>query len=279
MGRKYFLEIFAVGCVLIMALGGCSHQQNKGPSGSEKGAAHPQTGKYMKAISKQEETARSASDISERKQAHLELAHLYTSYKNPQRNYKKALKHLEMYASLEPDFAKDKDLRNWLSALKEMDSQLPHKYYVQFFLGVSYLSLNEPEMASEYLQKALALEPKREDIASIYSYLAVSLKDQERYRPAIETLQKAEQYDHERTDIQNLMGFCHFKLKEHEKAIENFKKALRLDPSSAIDYANIGSNYREMGQSESAIRYYELALELDPCIDFARENIQKLTKQ
>ena len=55
-----------------------------------------------------------------------------------------------------------------------------------------------------------------------------------------------------------------------------FKKVLQLNPGSAIDYANIGSNYREMGDKENAVRYYEMALALDPGIEFARENLEKL---
>ena len=72
------------------------------------------------------------------------------------------------------------------------------------------------------------------------------------------------------------MGFCFFKLKEHEKAIECFRKVLQLDPSSAIDYANIASNYRDLGDKEKAIQYYELALKLNPAIYFANENLKTL---
>ncbi len=75
------------------------------------------------------------------------------------------------------------------------------------------------------------------------------------------------------------MGFCYFKLKEHEKAIKCFRRILQLDPTSAIDYANIASNYRDMGDKENAIRYYLFALELDPTIDFARENLIKLEEK
>ena len=46
---------------------------------------------------------------------------------------------------------------------------------------------------------------------------------------------------------------------------------------SAIDYANIASNYRDMGNSADAVRYYRLALELDPSIGFARDNLERLT--
>jgi ribosomal protein S12 methylthiotransferase accessory factor len=97
-----------------------------------------------------------------------------------------------------------------------------------------------------------------------------------KYRKALNVLKKGVVLDPERTDIYNLMGFCHFKLKEHEAAIESFKKIIQLDPSSAIDYANIASNYRDMGQTAKAIRYYEMALALDASIEFARENLARL---
>jgi ribosomal protein S12 methylthiotransferase accessory factor len=101
----------------------------------------------------------------------------------------------------------------------------------------------------------------------------------DRYREAIATLEKGEQQDRERTDIYNLMGYCYFKLKELEKAIQCFRKVLQLDPSSAIDYANIASNFRDMGDKENAIRYYRFALELDPSIDFARQNLRKMQRE
>jgi ribosomal protein S12 methylthiotransferase accessory factor len=166
--------------------------------------------------------------------------------------------------------------RNAISKLKMMDSLMPGKYYVQFFLGTSHLSLDEPSKALPYLEKALELGPHEEDIPSIYSYMGLCLKELAQYRESIAALEKGEQYDEKRTDIYNLMGFCYFKLKEHEKAIQCFRKVLALNPSSAIDYANIASNYREMGEKENAIRYYRFALELDPSIDFARQSLATL---
>ncbi len=106
--------------------------------------------------------------------------------------------------------------------------------------------------------------------------MGVCLKDMGKYNEALQALKKGEEYDKERTDIYNLMGFCNFMLKNHEKAINCFKKVIKLDPSSAIDYANIASNYRDMGEKEKAIKYYIMALNIDPTIDFARDNLIKL---
>ena len=167
--------------------------------------------------------------------------------------------------------------RSALSLLNEMDRRLPGKYYVNFFLGLTHLSAGELQPAVFRLERAAALDLEGQELPTIYSYLGVCLKEMGSYREAIDVLKRAEGLDPERTDIYNLMGFCHFKLKEHESAIECFRNVLALNPGSGIDYANIASNYRDMGKTDEAVQYYRLALELDPGLDFARENLMKLS--
>ncbi len=163
-----------------------------------------------------------------------------------------------------------------IAELHKVDALMPEKYYVKFFLGSCHVSINELSKALKYFDEALALDPKEEDAASIYSHMGLCLKGLSQYQQAITFLKKAEGCDNERTDIYNLMGFCYFKLKKYEKAIQCFRQVLHLDPTSAIDYANIASNYRDMGKKELAVRYYQFALELDPTIEFARDNLLRL---
>jgi ribosomal protein S12 methylthiotransferase accessory factor len=165
-----------------------------------------------------------------------------------------------------------------LQELKKIERLLPTRYFVKFYLGSCHLALNDPVTALEYFTKSLELDPTEQDIPSIYSYMGVSFNEMGEYLKALDVLKKAETYDNERTDIYNSMGFSHFKLKEHEQAIACFKKVLEIDPGSAIDYANIASNYRDMGQKEKAIQYYEMALAMNPSIEFARENLSKLSQ-
>ncbi len=163
-----------------------------------------------------------------------------------------------------------------ISQLTAIEKMLPQKYYVHFYLGACHLKLGDPAAALPCLQRALELDPAEQDTPSIYSYMAVALKDLGQYHQALEVLEKGEKLDQERTDIYNLKGFCHFKLKEHQAAVENFKKVIELNPSSAIDYANIAANYRQMGQKEKAIRYYRMALTLDDSIQFAKDGLEEL---
>jgi len=164
-----------------------------------------------------------------------------------------------------------------IQKLAGIDKTLPGKYYVQFYLGMCHLSIEDPETAYRHFAASLELSPDPQDIPSIYSYMGVCLKDTGDYREALAVLKKGEALDLERTDIYNLMGFCWFMLKDHEAAIACFQKVIQLNPSSAIDYANIASNYRDMGDRENAIAYYQMALDIDPGIEFARTNLEKLT--
>lgn len=164
-----------------------------------------------------------------------------------------------------------------LRELKKFDALLPGRYYLQFYMGLCHLNAGRPAEALDHFHQALEGDPEREDTASIYSYMGVCLKDMGRFREALEPLRQGLAVDSERTDIHNLMGFCHFQLKEHEQAIRCFENVIRLDPGSAIDYANIASNYRDLGRPAEAVRYYRMALEIDPGIDFARDNLARLT--
>lgn len=172
--------------------------------------------------------------------------------------------------------AEKQDPRWAIGELQRMDRILPGKYYVRFFLGLCHMNLGRPQEALGFFEQSLGMDPKPEDVPTIYSYKAQCLKEMEQYREALSALEKAEALDPERTDVHNLAGFCHFKLGEHEEAIACFRKVLRIDPASAIDYANIGSNYREMGEAAKAIQYFRLALDLDPGLDFARAGLERL---
>ncbi len=163
-----------------------------------------------------------------------------------------------------------------LKELQKFSRLLPDRYYIEFYTGLCHLNMGRPDAALPHLHRALEREPTPEDRVSIYTYIGVALKEMENYQEALLVLEKGRAIDDERTDIHNLMGFCHFKLKDHEAAIDSFKRVIELDPSSGIDYANIASNYRDLGQHDKAMRYYRMALEIDPSIDFARDSLARL---
>ena len=163
--------------------------------------------------------------------------------------------------------------------LAELGDILPDAYYIEFYRGQNFYSMGMFDDAVRHLNKALKLDPEEEDIPYIYSHLGCCLKDMEKYPEAIEILQKGTEHDDDRPDLHNMLGFCHFKLKDHAAAVRHFTRTVELAPSSAIDYANLGVNYKELGQREEAIKSFSVALSLDPSIDFAQKHMEELTAQ
>ncbi len=168
------------------------------------------------------------------------------------------------------------DPREAVDRLDHMETLLPGRYYTRFYLGLSHLSLGDPQTAETHLQAALDLDPATLNVPDICSYLGVSLKEMEMYDRALDVLERGEAIDPDRTDIHNLKGFCYFKMKNHEQAVACFKRVIEIDPSSGIDYANVATNLRELGKRNDAIHYYEQALRIDPSLDFARDNLARL---
>jgi ribosomal protein S12 methylthiotransferase accessory factor len=163
-----------------------------------------------------------------------------------------------------------------VAAIQRLLGSFPGRYYLHFFLGLVLEYRGEARAALEEFHRALSLNPRSIDMASVHTHIGVCLKDMGDYGGAIKALEQAREFDSNLKEVYNILGFCYFKLKKHEQSIEQFEKALEIDPGSAIDYANIGSNLREMGHKKEAIRLYRTALEMDPTIDFARESLAKL---
>ncbi|MBU1276250.1 MAG: YcaO-like family protein [Proteobacteria bacterium] len=166
-----------------------------------------------------------------------------------------------------------------LAILNQMLDAAGQSYYLEFFRALAMLTLERPAEALEALDAALTLNPPASDEASIHTHRGAALKDLGRYDEAKESLRRAASFDEPHSEVFNLLGFCHYMLKEHEEAVEAFSRAIELEPGLAINYANIGSNLREMGQIKEACQMYEHALELDPGLDFARDNLAKLKQK
>ena len=119
MQKRHLQKMTWLGCGLILVLTGCA-QMHKMTMTANNGA-ELQSEKLVTQINQLEAGVQKETDSAKRMQAHFELAQLYLSYKNPVRNYQKALKHLQIYASLNSESADQGELRNWLSALKEIE--------------------------------------------------------------------------------------------------------------------------------------------------------------
>ena len=155
-----------------------------------------------------------------------------------------------------------------MAGLERIGRLYPDAHYLKFFQGELLVNQGRPDEAEPVLRAGLNLNPPPEDEAGLLTYLGLALKDMERYEEALDVLSRSADIDSERSDTFNLTGFCYFKTRQYEKAIEAFRQVLRIDPGSAMDYANIGRNFQELGQIDEAVRHYKIALDLDPALEW-----------
>ncbi len=75
---------------------------------------------FHEEIARLEAAAVEALDLYEITEVHLQLALLYSHYKNPATDYLKALKELELYTALAPESEKTADIQSLFAVLREL---------------------------------------------------------------------------------------------------------------------------------------------------------------
>lgn len=160
--------------------------------------------------------------------------------------------------------------------LDSLNNIYKDRFDITFYLAHAYEELGDFEEAVAHYKKALALNPPKHELASLYCNFGNCLRQMGKIDEAIEALEKAKKLSPELKEIHNILGTCLYQKGRYMDAIECFEAAIELDPTSAIDYANIGSNLRKLGLIPAAIRWYEMALELDPELDWAKKHLMEI---
>jgi DNA-binding winged helix-turn-helix (wHTH) protein/tetratricopeptide (TPR) repeat protein len=140
----------------------------------------------------------------------------------------------------------------------ELDPNFARAYNL---LAVTYRNLSEAGLAEEYARKAYELREKvsEQERFQIEAYY---------YWNVTGELEKAEQtyglwqqtYPRNSVPYQNL-GVISATLGYYEKALDEYREALRLEPNNASNYANLGNVYMSLGRLDEAEALYKQAEE------------------
>lgn len=157
-----------------------------------------------------------------------------------------------------------------LKAFSSVELSYQGQYFFHFYKGLCYFETGDYGTALEEFSKALQSKPQHDDRIRILIYIGTCFNNLGKYEQAIDELERAKETENNVKEIYNALGFSYFMIKDYDKSIENLKIAVKIDPFSAIDYASLGSNYREKGDFNMAIGMYEKALALDPGMTSAK---------
>ncbi len=162
------------------------------------------------------------------------------------------------------------------SVLSYMDDIFPDRYYIAFYRAyIEELSCNFKQAISLY-DEAIRRGADKRELASIYCHKGACYREIGDIDMAIKEFERAKGLNPRLKEVRNLLGNCYYLQERFYDAIREFEAAIDIDPSSAIDYANIGSNLRRLGMKETAIQWYEMAISIDPNIDWAKRHLEEL---
>ena len=111
------------------------------------------------------------------------------------------------------------------------------------------------------------------DYSEAYNNRGVAYDDLRQYERAIQDYNKAIQLDPNNAEAYNNRGNAYAKgLKQYERAIQDYNKAIQLNPNDERAYNNRGISYRNLKQYERAIQDYDKAIQLNPNLYQAYNN-------
>jgi tetratricopeptide (TPR) repeat protein len=144
--------------------------------------------------------------------------------------------------------------------LKRALTLKPDSAQTLYLLGQVYKEESKPVDALDQLIGAHKLAPENVDV--IYSLARVSMS-QNYYEDSIPLLESGLKIAPERTDLHAALGESYFMSGKVDKAIEEFKHLIELDPS-AQSHAFLGLCYRQLGRFDEARKNFEEGLKKDP---------------
>jgi protein O-mannosyl-transferase len=150
---------------------------------------------------------------------------------------------------------------------------VPRSAKAHYYLGLELIKTvaeAEPDPAKRnvwYAEGIRELEKSLEILPSFggaYTQMGVAYYRMKNFEKAIENYRKAALLKQADAITLNNMGSVYFEWKKYPEAAENFKKALEMDPRFVDAYMNLGSVYGTLGDFTNAIACFQNAINYAP---------------
>ena len=136
----------------------------------------------------------------------------------------------------------------------------PDSADTMYLLAQVYQEESRPVDALDLLAHAHKIAPENTDIIFLLARVSMT---QNFYEDAIPLLESGIKIAPQRVDLRAALGESYFMSGKADKAIDEFKTLIDLDPS-ARSYTFLGLSYRHLGRFDEARKYFEEGLKHDP---------------
>jgi len=140
--------------------------------------------------------------------------------------------------------------------------QAPNNAIALVERGIAYNLNNDFEKSLADLTKAYNIDP---DNAEALYYRAICFEKLEKYKECIQDLSiLLEMKEYGQDELLNNRGRSYMQLNNYEAALNDYNKAIKLEPHFAIYRFDRAFLYQENGKNKEAIEDYNVVLKLDP---------------
>ena len=181
------------------------------------------------------------------------------------------------YSYLATLYKEQRKLKEAVEVLREGLKNNPSSYKIISTFGIMLIEAGRYDEAITTLLKGLALidyDPE------LWNYLGMAYWRKGEYKNAHEAYIEVLAIDENYPFVFNNLGSLYLsqfikskKASDLRASIQNFKKAIELDPSYASAYNGLGSAYGQAGDIDAAISCWEKAIELKPDFSFPLYNL------
>ncbi|MDB5106387.1 MAG: Tetratricopeptide 1 repeat-containing protein [Fibrobacteres bacterium] len=152
------------------------------------------------------------------------------------------------------------------------DPGAPYPYYIR---ALALMESGKREEAMAAIREAIRLDPSEADY---FALLAGIHLDGKKWDQALKSAESALLLDAEHVQAANVRAVALMRLDRGAEAGETLDSALAREPESPITHANMGWTLLERRDHKKALEHFREALRLDPEQEWAREGIVESMK-
>ncbi len=148
-----------------------------------------------------------------------------------------------------------------ISYLKSADVKFPKNSQVNYFLGTLFDRKNDKENMLTHMNKVIEIDS---DHVQALNYVAYSLAEMKKDLPRAEELAlKAVQLDKSDAFIKDTLGWVYYQKGDFDKAVQILEKAHKELPDVGIIADHLGDAYLKLKQNNKAMQTFQKALDLE----------------
>jgi len=150
-----------------------------------------------------------------------------------------------------------------IQILRELIREHPEKYEPYQFISQVYLSMKANDICLDNISKALDRNPPRRDRYALYVNMGTAYDSLREYDKAIQSYLKAIEQIANDYLVYNNLGYAYLSQSKFSDAITYFDKSMNLNPKFAFSYNNRGFAFANLGNFEKAFEDFKASLLLD----------------